>query len=568
VKRRVAAWPIAVLAVVLVLALSWGAWSWIGGALDRRAAAQAASCSSGNSTIRVIVTPQVYTPASQAAQAWNDTRPVVYDHCIHVDVTAMDSATVLTSLTQGWDTSKLGPAPQAWLPDSSLWANRLTAQNSSLVGSAPTSIATSPVVLAVGQDLFSQMQSCSAFQWSDLAGAPKCAAVGKYQVGIPNTANNPASALAVQSALAGVTTSVSGPVTSAMLTQSSLKSVISGLSAEQPADLPDTTANALMALSNGAANGYNALPVTEIDLYRRDTGADGTVAPANQLYEVMPGGPTPSADFPYIPLAGDQVDNAQSRAAQVFKQFLLESDQQKALAQAGLRVASTTDHPTDAAGMRWDPTTAALIPADLNTTEQISAAWTTGNQVVTLMTDTSASMGVTEAGKTRLSWAQQALTGQVNHLVSGNFGLWEFGKAIDNASPYRQLVPTGSIVDQNAQLLTAINTLTLHGNGHSLFTSIKYAYKAAEDSYQAGKHNRLVVVTSGANDTGLTLDKLTAALTTEAAANPVQINIIVIGNSVDRADLTTIAHQTGGSISVVKDGSGIDAALSQVLSSN
>ncbi|MBY8854363.1 VWA domain-containing protein, partial [Saccharothrix sp. MB29] len=72
---------------------------------------------------------------------------------------------------------------------------------------------------------------------------------------------------------------------------------------------------------------------------------DSGAAPLKPLYGVAAGGPTPVADFPFVPLAGDWVGEAQARAAQAFREFLQEDAPQGILARAGLRVEATTERP-------------------------------------------------------------------------------------------------------------------------------------------------------------------------------------------------------------------------------
>ena len=576
VRRRLAKWPVAVTALVVLLLLGWVAWTWLGGVLERRAAAEANGCTAGDVVLRVAVTPSIAEPVRDAAQRWTDTNPVVDDSCIRIQVQSVDSQTVLNGLTTKWDEGKLGAQPAAWLPDSTLWANRLTAQNNTVVSTTPQSIATSPVVLATQQSGAEALASGNLVQWTDLPaltsapngwsgyGKPQW---GKFRLAVPDPATNPASALAIQSALAGATAQGAGPVTTDMLAQQGVKDLITKLANSRASGAPADTLDALDGLAKAADIGtasYSAVPVTEVDLYRRNLGQDGAPKPNKPLYEVGMGGASPAADFPFVTLSGSWVNQTQNKAAQQFRDFVRQPAQQKLFAKAGLRVSATTDHPTDAVGMRWLALTQNLVPADATTTQDISASWTAaavGNEALSVLVDTSPAMAGDGVNAVR-----NALTGEVNRAVSGSLGLWAYASALDGDKPYKQLVPVVRI-DQNIdQLHTGIGKLSL-ANGSQLYTSILAVYQSVLANYQDGKHNRVVVVVAGRNDGGLTLDQLRAQLgQAKDAKRPVPVNFIAVGSNIDRDQLSSIAQDTGGSLSSVQNASGVDAALAQLLS--
>ncbi|MCC8244130.1 substrate-binding domain-containing protein [Saccharothrix luteola] len=583
VRRGIATWPVAIVGLVVLIVLGWLGWNWVGGLVERRAAAQAGDCHEGQALLRVSSTPSVAEAVKQVAEAWSRQRPVVYDHCIQIEVQSIDSEVVLQGLTQGWDTAKIGERPHAWVTDSMLWANRLAAQNAALLGAVPESIAASPVLLALPQDAAQAVQSGSGFRWTDLpdlAGAadgwgrfghPEW---GRFTVAMPDPTASTATAMAVQAALAGASPEGKGPVTTEMLALEPVKSTMSRLSASKPEHTPASTWEALKALSDGDAvnaAGYSAVPVFEVDLYRHNTGKDSGTPPSQPLYGVAAGGPTPIADFPFVPLAGDWVGEAQVRAAQAFREFLRGPDQQKILAGAGLRVEATTERPKPSPGIRWAAVTDTLTSADANTTQQISAAWATADngQVVTVLVDTSKSMEEPGGeGRSRMDWVKQALSGQVNRSVSGSLGLWEFSRQLDGDKPYRQLVATGPVATQRQALLDGVAELAPR-SATQLYTSVLAVYERVLADYQDGKRNRIVVLTDGVNDGGLTFEELTSRLASlKQPGKDIAISVIALGPDPERAPLSELARSTGGTLSVVEDGRGVDAALGQLLSAD
>ena len=555
VKRGIAKWPVLIVVLVVLIGLSWLTLSWAGGVLDKRSQALAQNCSEGDSVLRVAVTPSVAEAVRDVAQEYSATRPVVYDHCIAIEVTSADSSAVLEGLTTTWDETKLGKRPHAWLPDSTLWANRLTALNAKLVGSAPKSVGTSPVLLAAPEAAAPVLKD---FRWTDMPevtdwqkyGQPW----GRFSVAMPDPAANTASALAIQSALAGG----AGPVTAESLGSDASKAALTKLAAAVPPEVPPTTRDALRRLGDSAtvnAAGFSVTPVSEVDLFRHNTGKE---APSKPLVGVLPAGPAPVADFPYVALGGTEVGEAEVRAAQAFRDFMTEPSQQAILAKGGLRVESTQDRPSPSPGVSWAPVTENLVAADATTTQQISSAWQSadrGGQVVTVLTDVSTSM------KPRLDKVKAALRGQVDRSVSGSFGLWEFARDLDGSKPYKQLVATAAVSEKRDALRRSIDALKT-AEGSQLYTALAACYETAHDGFVAGRVNRVLVITDGRSDGGIDLE----ALKSQLHGTDLPVSFIAIGGDVDKDALTDIAQTTGGSVSVVENENGVEAALGQVLS--
>ncbi|MCR3753264.1 substrate-binding and VWA domain-containing protein [Lentzea californiensis] len=557
VKRGIAKWPVLIVVLVVLLGLSWLALSWAGGVLDKRSQALAQNCSEGDSVLRISVTPSVAEAVRDVAHAYSATRPVVYDHCIAIEVISADSSAVLEGLTTAWDEQKLGKRPHAWLPDSTLWANRLSALNAKLVGSAPKSVGTSPVLLAAPEAAAPVLKD---FRWSDMPEVTDWSKYGqswgRFSVAMPDPATNTASALAIQAALAGG----KGPVTAESLGSDAAKASLSKLAATVPPEVPPTTRDALRRLGDSAtvnAAGFSATPVSEVDLFKHNTGKE---APSKPLVGVLPAGPAPVADFPYVALGGSEVGEAEVRAAQAFRDFMTEPSQQAILARGGLRVESTQDRPSPSPGVSWSPVTENLVAADATTTQQLSSAWASadrGGQVVTVLTDVSTSM------KPRLDKVKAALRGQVDRSVSGSFGLWEFARDLDGSKPHKQLVATGPVSEKRDALRRSIDALKT-ADGSQLYTALAACYETAHDGFVAGRVNRVVVITDSTSDGGIDL----AALKAQLHGTDLPVSFIAIGGEVDKATLTDIAQTTGGSVSVVENVDGVEAALGQVLSTN
>ena len=381
--RRIARWPLAVLALVVVVVLGGVAWMWVGGVLNARNEAQAHACDDGPMSVQVAAAPSIAVATRTAAQAYNAQQVVVADHCVQIQVSSVEPAQVLAGLTGSWD-AKNGPQPQAWIADSSLWTNQLVTQHGALVADVVQSVASSPIVLAMPPDAAKAMSATAQLSWSGLpnllASASGWASLGEptwgaFTVDLPNPAANPASELALEA----MVDPTSGPLDAGAVTSGPVAGAITTVATKQPATLPSDTLTALIALARapglqGAP--YSAVPVPEVALYERNLGTDGVAKPLNVLDEVRLAGAGPCLDFPYVPLAGSWVSSAQGQAAQMFRAFLRSPAEQRQLATAGLRTTSGTTRPVPSPGMDWGTVRSTALPTDPDTAQRLVTAWT------------------------------------------------------------------------------------------------------------------------------------------------------------------------------------------------
>lgn len=79
---------------------------------------------------------------------------------------AGDSKVTLESLTGTWDAASMGDRPAAWIPQSTIWSAELATAKPDAIEGTPTSLVTTPVVLAVQPDLGSKAKG--TLQWSQL----------------------------------------------------------------------------------------------------------------------------------------------------------------------------------------------------------------------------------------------------------------------------------------------------------------------------------------------------------------------------------------------------------------
>ncbi|GLZ36786.1 hypothetical protein Acsp05_04110 [Actinokineospora sp. NBRC 105648] len=570
-------WSLVALGLVALLVLGWSGWSWLRDRMGERPGR--AECAQGETNLKVAVTPSVEQPVREAANRWNTNRTVVAEHCVQVDVSSVESPAALAGLAGQWPTRELGDRPDAWLAESTLWTDRLSATDDALLASAPESIATSPVVLAAPEPAARLFGGPVGFRWGALPeltgdttgwtrfGQPTW---GRLTVAIPSPAASTASALAVQTALTGV--AKQSPISQQSLARPPVAAALSALVAAQPADVPDSTRSALAKLGETAdmiTAPYSAVPALEVDLHRRNLAADGRPAARRPLFEVVAAGPGAVADFPYVTLGGGQADGARDAAADQFRRYLQEPAQQREFGRAGLRGTERAEKPPNSLGMTWGEIAPGFVPADRNTAQKIASTWDNaaeGGGIVTIMVDVSRTMGADGGdGRSRLDWVKAALDDYTDYTVSGSVGLWPFSHGLDKGKPYAVAVPTGPVANRRVQLHAAVAALKPAG-ATDFSESVAAGYRSAVQGYVPNRRNQLVVITDGGADGAMSLGQLKNSIRGLGdKAKPIRVDVIAIGRDANRADLRDLANSSGGTLAVLTDARGVVAALGQAV---
>ncbi|MFC4604644.1 substrate-binding domain-containing protein [Rhodococcus kronopolitis] len=575
---------IAGVALVLVVLAVFG-WMKLRDRISEQGTAAAQTCVEGDAVLDVSADPDIAIPLGELARRYNDTAPVVRDHCISVTVTPAPGTAVADSLATGdpahW--SGPGPAPALWIPQSSQTVNRL-ADHPGLVSGQPKSIASSPVVLAAPPLLAAQLTQRRT-GWQDLAGlqsdpqsltASGLPGWGSLRLALPTGPQSEPTALAAEAVAAAVSGAGAGPVTAEQAASGPVVTALSQLgigSAFLAGGPPANTADALTALAaqtDQAAGTLHAVPATEQQVYR----ANRTDA---ALATFTPTGATPVADHPAAVLAAGWVDETRSRAAAQFADFLLQPEQAQTLHDQGFRAGDSERAGADAA-VPFAPVTTALAPSS----GAVSAALTdvvahpVEARSTTVLLDVSGSMSATEGSDTRLHNTATTLAAQITATPDGSdVGLWTYSRGLDGTKPYRVLVPTGPLtgpvagVARRQALETALGSLT-PATATSTYASVEAAYRAAVNGYASDRPNSLLLITDGPNDdTSTSARQMLSAVAAAADPDrPVRIDVVTIGPNSDTATLEQLAQQTGGTLIPVatSDGPELGQSIGKLLS--
>ncbi|WP_133298584.1 substrate-binding domain-containing protein [Tsukamurella pulmonis] len=320
-SRGVARWLIAAVAAVVVIAAVAAAMVWLSGRSEQEGRDAAASCVRGDLAVQVAVAPALVGPLQRVAESFNGSGAVSADYCAKIEVMGIDSPVALNALTGTWD-PKLGPVPSLWIPESTVWTARLAAAKPAEVSGQPTSVASSPVVLAVRG---SARPGFDGVRWLDLPTRQE-----QLRIALPTGADADGTYLAAQSVAAAV-----GRTAGAALSEDAAKSpVVVGSLSRWGKDAPkSTTAGAALEALTRPGDALRAVPVTEQQLAAFARGRGDAVPVA-----VYPEGPTAAATYPAAVLDREETTDAHDRAAADFVTYLTERGNAKPLAEAGFRV--------------------------------------------------------------------------------------------------------------------------------------------------------------------------------------------------------------------------------------
>jgi Ca-activated chloride channel family protein len=483
-------------------------------------------------TLVVDAAPALAIPVNQIAQDWILSNPLAAGKCIQVEL-----ASDTVDQQELRFTSQSGANTSVWLPDSTIWPQRLIADlavqagNKLSVTTRP-SIANSPLVEV---------------------SSPVLAAAHAAQAASPNF--DPFSTAAIP---APVQTSEGLLSLLTVNSQFTLPASNSALVARF-LQLSHTTLNLVTdGFDQLASDPVHAKPFVASEAQVITTNrTQGTVIAA----AVYPVKPTLGLDFPVALLSRKGDDPALAAAAAQFdKQLRLPSSLAR-FHEAGLRSPDGSPVPNTGAaqGVLSDLVPSPAEPTAAQTLNMLrlwKAAVSDGNTLAVL--DVSGSMADPAGnGQSKVAVAASAARLAVSFFPNSSaLGLWAFSSDQSRSAPWVQLVPLGLLgdkvgkVSRRQALLSAAAGLParVHG-GTALYDTALAAYQQVQRSYDPSKANSVVLMTDGQNDYqgGRTLDGLLAALRSVAdASRPVRIITIGIGPAADADALGRIASATGG----------------------
>ena len=563
---RAKAIRLAAAAVVVLSTVAAGAWV-VGNRTTEK------SC---DGTVRFAVgaTAEIAPALRSAAAAWAKDA-VVGGKCVIVDVAAQAPADVAAAVAAERGVSVLGlgkangnlQIPQVWVPDSSLWRLRLQAVAKDFQPSDATSIAASPVVLAVPQPMVSGLNaSGTELTWDTLLRQAQTGST--LTAGVVEPTQDTAGLLGLLS-FAGAAAKLGAQAQAA--TVAALRLVARGSSAVRE-DLLSRFPQALDADTIAASLTAGVVPEQAVLQYN----AASPPIPLAALYV----SPQPTAlDYPFLVMPG--VDPAVAEAAAGLRAALKAESFRNALAQQGLRgpdgvggagFAYPSGAPTPAASADQS---GGSVAANLSAVEQVLSAWLALTQPgrILAVLDVSGSMLTkvpTAGNRTREQvTVEAAVRGLELFDDSWDLGLWIFSTNLDGDRDQRELLPISPMSAIRERAVQSLSGVQPKKNGDTgLYDTVLAAYRKLQDNWVAGRLNTVVIMTDGDNDddNSVSLSALQSQLQQlKDPRRPVDIVFIGIGPDVSQGPLQQIVATIGGGVFTAPDPADIGTIFLKAL---
>jgi len=547
--------------VGLLIAIAIGIASVLMAGLAAQAVVARSTCDNHPLTVNVAVSDEIAPAAASVAQLFNRQDHQAAGQCVEAKITAEDPAGVAAAI-DGTASNESLPAPDAWIPDSSLWINVVRTLPLGAERAQPTGItvARSPLMIVMPSAAAAQIPGFNnSVGWSFL---------------LPPGAGGPTSSQQVRVDLPDPTQSAAGLATliemSRLLgngTAAARTSLTTFVRSAQPSAQfgSETSLAAFVTLANPPLNAHPVTVTSEQAVLSYDAAHPGQ--PLAARYPTGPGAAlgTPELDYPYVVTSTDPTEVT---AAHQFGQ-LLQQDYTAALVRHyGFRSADGITG-TLPAGDGLAQQTMQLAPLATPSEAQTAlSVWTrlqSGSRDLALM-DTSSSM-LMPSGVPGVTLEQEltrtATLGLALFPDSTQIGMWDFADHLNGSLPYRQLVPVGPLPGEmglitRRQQLQQIN-MSLHPLANTqaaLNQTILAAYQQMAATYEANYTNAVIVMTAGVDNAPGDIPVATLISKLHALYNPnrpVELIIIMLGSKGNFPALQRIAAAGGGAAYPVTD---------------
>jgi ABC-type molybdate transport system substrate-binding protein len=525
------------------------------------------SCRDDPVRLRLAASPDIAPALTAAAKRARDSDLTSDGRCIAVTVTARGSYKVADALAAGRKTGV-----QVWVPDSGLWVDRLTANNTALDVTPSGAVASTPIGVAMVPAAAKSLGwPKKTYSWLELAGATL--RDDSLKLGAADPTRSATGLLALTRL-----TTAAGKVKGGDTQAAAMMRTLSQRTSDSDGQVVDTLPRDSSGAEQGNPKRNQALVLSEQAAYAYNSSADSGAG----LDMFYPKDGSPQLDHPYT-MTG-QLTTDQSRAALRFMNYLRQPEQSRLLQKYGFRT-SDEEAPEAlvavAGGRSPQPYAEPALRSDPDTAlQEALGTWTITVQSARLTTvvDASSSMSdqVPGTGQSRMDVTKASLLQALATFTpEDEIGLWEFSRKLDGDKDYRVLVPTERLGDRKGSgtqrdlLSAAFGSLRPVPNGATgLYDTTLAAYKAATSSYAKGKFNALVVLTDGVNQDpgGISRGKLLSELRRVSdPERPVPLIMIAVGPDADKAEAKQIAEVTGGSGQSVSNPSQIQSVMLKAI---
>jgi hypothetical protein len=527
---------------------------------------------SGEARLTVSAAPEIAPAIKAAAGAWVDGGAEAGGICVAVDVTESDPVDVAAVVAGRHGVSLAGvgqpggtlSSPDVWVPDSSTWLLRLRGAASGFAPTNVTSIARSPVVVAMPEPVAAAVGwPREKLTWGDLLGQLNTGTALKPGVVEPTRdAAGLAGLLALSAAARDSGANAREASTSVLRALASGKSALrQDLLARFPRSADPAT----------VASSLSAAPLSEEDVVEYNSKKPPIRLAALYIE------PAPiSLDYPYAVMPG--TDPTKVKAAEGLFRVLTTNEFRNRLGAQHLRAADGTwgagfEAPTGAPSPAGTPQVTASPNGggsaaggfDPVAVEAVLSTWIAVTLPARMLAviDVSGTMrgAVPSAGGASRMDITKAAASQGLGLFGDDWavGLWIFSTNMGGGLDYKELVPIGPLSASRNQLVGALQNVQVKRRGDTgLYDTVLAGYKNVQDGWQAGRINSMVILTDGIGnddpDGGIELPALLQQLgKIKDDKRPVQVIIIGLGDAINRGPLDQIVRTTGGGVFVAED---------------
>ncbi len=517
--------------------------------------------------------------------------------CAFVRIETVDSSIATRELVDNWpDSERLGPAPVAWVPGSTMWGEllnaRLADQRRRPMAPNGTPFARTPLVVAMPAPMARALDyPHRPVGWTDLEqlaqnrrgwGAYGHHEWGTFRLGKGNPywsttgldatiALDASPSPASDTSLLERSVAYYGDSTQAYFENWQRLAARSTLSALRYLSAVITDERSVVAYNTGHA--------------QDDVALDGRASrPALPLVAIYPKDAGIESDNPMIVVDAPWSSSVARAGARQFTKFALRPAPQAKVAAAGFRPgaqaraeAVRADLVVPGNGVDAAARTGAVAPASPGAIEQALVHWQTTRRRarVLFLFDVSDSMGdvakrdpTKRDDPTKIALAQAALAGALDQLApDDDFGLRIFTTKLANpVSPnWRDIVPLGPLAARRRALLGAIPSLSPQ-QGSPLYASTRDAFDGVARRADPQRINGVVLLTDGYNEDDH--DNSRTELLAHLATNRnIPVFTIAYGKDADLATLRKIAQATDAWNFDARDTSDLAEILPRALAS-
>jgi Ca-activated chloride channel family protein len=514
-----------------------------GGAVVMAGEEGGAEACAATHVLRVAVAPELASVVDDAAAGVFPVEEESGDTCVHVDVVAADPADVARAIT-----AQPPDRPDVWIPDASLWLDRLQEAGVALPSERP-SVATSPAVLAISRDR------------AEASGWPE------HQLSVTELLGDASTRLALRDPMtdAATATNLVGLMTAA--TELPEGRTVLAQVLRHAAQTPMTSREDVLA----ATTGTGAAAVSEQAVLANDrrTGSSPLVA----VYPPSGG----SLDYPFTVLTHNAAD---ARSADRLLHALQGDDVKDALLSLGFRDGRGVGRPDTAGELGVDVTVppAPVSSAQLAETLRITRVITSGTRMLAVI-DVSGSMAQEVPGAdgaTRMEVTKEAAArGMSLYPDDAEIGLWVFSRQLTPDSDHQELVPIGPLGAREGGWLgrellgrSLAGVQAVPDGATGLYDTVLAAVRTVRQNWDPTRVNSVVLLTDGRDEDegGIGLPGLLSALQQESdPGTPVPVITIGLGSGSDTDALAAISQATGGSTYVAETGDDIYAVFEDAI---